>query len=490
MKKKYILTVDRGQTGIKAAFCSINAEVLKVQACKCEPIRSRCPGWAEQDMELIWTQTVSVIRKLFENSSVLPEEVAAVSFSGQGGGNFLVSEEGKAVYPGVLSLDSRHEEMTDFFSKPEQVPRTIAFMRWLKEKEPETFGSVRWILGSKDWLRYRLTGEAYADMSDPAAPVDFETDTYQLECMHIAGVPECEKMLPPLVYASEVCGKVSERAAGDTGLLAGTPVVAGAHDMIACSIGAGGIHSGHLSVILGTMGINIGVAHKDIQITKSDTPGESFIFGGAVKGMKTVTTSIGSGCNTMDFFLDLLFSGEQQEAKEQGINIFELLEKKLRGKKPCQVIFQPYLLGTFYNSFAKAGFLGITAQTTREDLILALFQGICISMCIEIEKLEKKMQRFHDIWLVGGGSRSRIWGQMFADVLKRPVHVCDTGEMGCKGAAICAGLALGYYTVERDFPEPKPAVIYEPDLRYAGDYERQMENYKKAYEACISVWKQ
>lgn len=72
--------------------------------------------------------------------------------------------------------------------------------------------------------------------------------------------------------------------------------------MIACSLGAGGIRQGHLSVIMGTMGINIGVADKDTRIAESDVPGESFMFGGAVKGIRMITTSIGSGCNTMDFF--------------------------------------------------------------------------------------------------------------------------------------------------------------------------------------------
>lgn len=489
MEKKYFLTIDRGQTGIKAAFLSTGAELLKVEACKCEPIRSRRPGWAEQDMELIWEQTVAVIRKLFESSGIRPEEVAAVSFSGQGGGNFLVSEEGKALYPGVLSLDSRHEEVSGLFSEPEKVPRTIAFMRWLKEKEPEVFARVRWILGSKDWIRYCLTGEAYADMSDPAAPVDFKTGRYRPECMYAAGVPECGDMLPPLVYASEICGRVTEAAAAETGIPAGTPVVAGAHDMIACSLGAGGIRKGHLAIIMGTMGINICVAGEETEITGEDTAGECFLFGGAVKGMKTATSSIGSGCNTMDFFLNLLFSEEQKQAREQGISVFELLEERLSGREPSPVIFQPYLLGTFYNSSAKAGFAGITAQTTREDILLALFQGICISMCIEIEKLEKKTQRFDDIWLVGGGSRSRIWGQMFADILRRPIHVCETGEVGCRGAAVCAGIALGLYTPERDFPKPKAAAVYEPDSGYAEIYRRQTEKYKRAYEAGIDIWK-
>ena len=89
--------------------------------------------------------------------------------------------------------------------------------------------------------------------------------------------------------------------------------------------------------------------------------------------------------------------------------------------------FIQYLMGTFYNSSATAGFSNITACTSREDIVLSMFQGICISMCIEIQKLEKRVQHFEQIYMVGGGSKSNIWGQMFADVLDRPIHICRAG---------------------------------------------------------------
>ena len=78
---------------------------------------------------------------------------------------------------------------------------------------------------------------------------------------------------------------------------------------------------------------------------------------------------------------------------------------------------------------------------------------------------------------------------MFADILRRPIHVCETGEVGCRGAAVCAGIALGLYTPERDFPKPKAAAVYEPDTGYAEIYRRQTEKYKRAYEAGIDIWK-
>lgn len=491
MEKKYILSIDRGQTGIKAALCDIGAKVIAVESLRCQPIQSPAPGWAQQDMELMWQQTVTVIKRLLKDGNVQPQEIAAVSFSGQGGGNFLVSEEGRAVYPGVLSLDSRHEGILDWISNPEQIeiPRTIAFMRWLKEYEPEVFGKTRWILGSKDWLRYCLTGKANADMSDTPAPVDMNAREYRTVCLEMAGVSECIDMLPPLVYASEICGTITEKAAEETGLLEGTPVVAGAHDMIACSVGAGGNRQGHLAIIMGTLGINIAVVDQKTILPEVRIPGEGFVFGGIAKGMRTATTSIGSGCNTMNWMLDMLFEQEQKEANDRGITIFELLEEKLLGREISDIIFQPYIMGTFYNSSAKAGLLGITERTTREDLLLALFQGICISMCIEIQRLEERVQVFDNIWMVGGGSKSRIWGQMFADILKRPVRICTTSEVGCRGAAICAGVALGYYTLGEDFPMPKASVVYHPRKEKSEQYERQLNRYKEAYELSVSLWK-
>lgn len=312
MEKYYYLSIDRGQTGIKAAICDQQAEVLFVESCKCQPIQSPNPGYAEQDMNMIWEQTVQVIRELLEKNKVMPETIAAVSFSGQGGGNFLVSKDGKAIYPGVLSLDNRHEEILDKIKNAEQlgIPRTITFMRWLKENEPDVYADTKWILGSKDWIRFCMTGKANADMSDTPAPVDYEKREYITESLVEAGVPECIDMLPELCYASEICGYVTKEAAEKTGLLEGTPVAAGAHDMIACSAGAGGNKQGHLTIIMGTLGINIAVVDAGRKLPAPKRNGESFTFAGVTKDVMTATTSIGSACNSMNWFLNMFFQEE------------------------------------------------------------------------------------------------------------------------------------------------------------------------------------
>ncbi len=488
MHNKYFLVIDRGQSSIKAALCDTQANILEMESCQCPPISSPHTGWAEQDMMTIWNLTLTAVRQLIKKNTGLPEQIAAISFSGQGGGNFLISENGLPIYPGVLSLDSRHAEINAQISGPLEVPRTVSFMRWLKEKEPDVFADARWILGSKDWIRFQLTGKVNADMSDPPAPVDETSRQYMTDVLKQAGIPECAKMLPPLKYAGEICGYVTEKAAGETGLLPGTPVVTGAHDMIACSVGAGGIRPGHLTIILGTLGINIATVDRNISFAPEE-PGKAFTFHGIVPGARLMTTSAGSYCNTVNWFIDTLFEKEKKNAIADGTDLFRYIEKKLAGKAPTSILFQPYLRGTFYNDAAKAGIIGITASSTPEDILLSIFQGVCLSMCMEISYLES-IQPCSDIWIVGGGSKSRIWGQMFADILMRPVKVCSTSEVACRGAALCAGTALGLYRFgEADFPLPDAALTWYPRKSFNHIYQQQLELYKKAYHDVSEIWR-
>lgn len=491
MEKKYILTIDRGQTNIKTALCSLQAEVSLVVSVDCPPIVSLKPGWAEQDMDAIWKVAAKGVRQLIRTSEIRPEEIAAISFSGQGGGNFLVDKEGNPVQSGLLSLDSRHLEAKHLFEDEtyDKIPKTILVMRWLKEYEPEKYNRVRWILGSKDWIRFKLTKAAFADMSDTAAPVDFKSRAYSLDILREAGVEECIEMLPPIKYACEFCGSVTAEAAKECGLLEGIPVVAGAHDMISCSVGAGGNHQGHLAIILGTLGINIAVIDQECQIPEEPSKGEWFLFAGAEESLRTMTSSIGSGCRTLDWALDTFFPELKEIADEREISVYELAEEMLLDCDETSLIFLPYLMGTFYNSSAKASWIGITAKTAKEEMLLSILQGIAVSMCVEIERLKKITGNLDEIWIVGGGSKNKVWGQMFSDILKCRVFVSSVSEIGCRGAAICAMLGLDPNKKLADIPKPPVKTIYTPNIKKKFYYEKQLELFKEAISANENIWR-
>jgi L-xylulokinase len=110
-------------------------------------------------------------------------------------------------------------------------------------------------------------------------------------------------------------------------------------------------------------------------------------------------------------------------------------------------------------------------------------------MCMEIQRLEAILGSFTDIWIVGGGSKSFIWCQMFADVLNRPVHVCNTSEVGCRGAAICAGVALGFLEEAKDLKAPEEKCEYVPCSGKHSFYMEQGELYRELNNLCAEIWK-
>jgi len=480
MEQKYILAIDRGQSNIKAALCNEKAEIVCLTSEQCQKIQSPKTGWAEQDMDLMWEQAARAVKGLIQKSGISAIQIHAVAFSGQGGGNFLVDENGNSVRAGILSLDNRYEEVLHFISarNPKALPKTILTMRWLKEHEPEHYKKTVYILGSKDWIRYKMTGRVNADMSDTPAPVEEGTKEYAVECCKIAGVEECISMLPELKYGNECCGAVSQEASLECGLAEGTPVFTGAHDMIACAVGAGGIRQGHLTIIMGTLGINIAAVDRNTKLPDCDIPGDWFTFEGISQGERFVTSSIGSAGAVLDWFVDSFFC-EELAAKGRRV-LFSDIEKELKSCKPSDLIFHPYLMGTFYDSSLKGNFIGISAEMTKYDFLFAVYQGICIAMCLEVEKLESLLGRFMAVHFVGGGSDSRVWGQMFADILNRKIYICQEKEVGCRGAAVCAGLGFGIYSKSEEIPRPSVRHTYYPR-------EDMHKLYKRPYELFVKT---
>ena len=102
--------------------------------------------------------------------------------------------------------------------------------------------------------------------------------------------------------------------------------------------------------------------------------------------------------------------------------------------------------------------------------------------------MEKKLQSLDEIWLTGGGSKSRIWPQMFADVLDHPIHVAKCDELGCRGAALCAGIALGWFPLD-ELPELEKQATYYPRKRFTEIYKEQKEIYEYAYKLSSALWK-
>ena len=269
----YLLGIDRGTTNIKAVLFDLDGKEIKKSIYPCEDITHPFAGWSEQNMDMIWEVAKKSINNLW-SEKIKSSDVIAIGFSGQGSGIFTIDKSGNPVRNGIVSTDIRAKKLVDSLNNPEVIKEVykisrgtffeaspITLLRWLKENEPENYKRIDKILFSKDWVKFKLTGEACTEPTDASGGVlmDVENNNYSKRLFEIAGISESWEKLPDLLPSYKICGKVSKRAAEETGLIQGIPVVNGAHDICAVSFAAGGVEEGHLTTALGTWGLNMAV---------------------------------------------------------------------------------------------------------------------------------------------------------------------------------------------------------------------------------------
>nr|MCU0515080.1 FGGY-family carbohydrate kinase [Anaerolineae bacterium] len=224
----------------------------------------------------------------------------------------------------------------------------------------------------------------------------------------------------------------------------GTPVVAGAVDVVASLIGGGAYRVGQACTILGTSMLN-----TFISAAPSLAPRETGVQAALPGGLFARSLVNTSGTMCIDWLLKTLAGEETRQAAEQGRSVYDLVEDTVQSAPPGArgLIFLPYLnnggiVSPFADASARGQFFGLSVEHTRADLLRAVYEGVALAMrdCYEVSG-----QPLEEILLVGGGARSAFWAQLFADVTGRRIVIPAGSEFGARGAALLAGVGAGVY---------------------------------------------
>jgi L-xylulokinase len=494
----YLLGIDSGLTVTKAVVFDDKGRQRGAGAVN--NVQSNpYPRWCEQDMERAWGNCRSAIRRAVEKSGICPEEILGIGITGHGDGIYLVDERGRPVRPGILSLDSRAHRVLERWQesgvtnqalklsgqKPfAALPATL--LAWFKEHEPKTLERTRWVLFAKDWLRYKLTGEYATDPTEASSGfTNVRTQDYSPKAFSLYGLEEVREKLPPIVASTDVIGEVTREAAEATGLAPGTPVVSGLHDVDASAIGVGCMNVGHLTIVAGTWSINEVV--WDEPTFKNGVICRNFVVPGL---WMNISCSPASAIN-LEWFVQRLCPLEVAKARERGISPFGFVGKEVEavlGDK-SRVFYHPFLYGSPYGEAASGGFFGLRGWHTRGHLLRALFEGTIFNHKSHVDVLRSAF-KITRVRLTGGGSRSEAWSQMFADALDLTIEVTDAGESGALGAAICAGLGVGFYSSLDEAIESVVGILrtHEPEPENRDRLAEGYETYTALAEALLPVW--
>lgn len=499
---KYLLGIDNGGTFSKAAiFDEIGQQIAVVS----EPTKTLTPkpGFTERDMNELWNVNAQAIRKVISVSNVNPADILAVSFSGHGKGLYLVDDSGNPTHPGIVSTDSRAWEIVKKWNEDgtrEKVyPLTyqdilasqpVSLLAWLKNNSPEVIKKTRYIFSVKDYIRYKMTGEAYGEYSDFSGGnlINLNTKKYDQELLSMFGLEEIYSKLPPLKHSAELSGYISEDAAKQTNLVKGTPVAAGMFDVNACGIASGLSDEEQICMIAGTWSINEYI--RKSPVTDGSVSLNSMF---CIPGYYLVEESSPTSAGNMEWFIRNLMDQEKVLTEKNNESIYALANNWVSQIEPsdCNLIFLPFLNGSNENPIAKGSFIGLSSYHTKKHMLRAVYEGVVFSHLTHVNKLLINREKPKSLRLSGGASKSDVWVQIFADVMQVPIDVIEDKEIGAHGAAIAAGIAAGIYT---DYETAinksvKISKTIEPRDEYRSIYEKKYHLYRAVVDSLNDTWK-
>ncbi|MDR2687364.1 MAG: carbohydrate kinase [Oscillospiraceae bacterium] len=465
---KYVVVIDRGSTNTKAVvFNAAGEEVLVSSRASPRPVSPR-PGWWEQDMDLVWEAAAGAVRGIFEAGAVPPGDILGVYPVGQGNGLMPIDGGGKPLRMGIHSLDSRaggilgrwqadgrYARALGTVGLPFSAGSPLPLLCWLRENAPEEFRAIGKALFVKDWIAYKLSGAVGTDFTDAsgAGLMDLRRGAYARDVFDLLDAGFIQSKLPEIRRSHRRAGCVTRRAAAETGLPEGTPVLCGAHDIAACAFGAGAADPRQLVCAMGTWGMNL--------LPAKSLDGLPAALYHIAPGYYLTGAGDGNSGACLDFMLEML-----------GVPQYERAEAMIAGREPTDIVFHPFLFG------AGAGFHGLRDWHGKEDLLLAVYEGIVMGHCLNIGAIPGS-GRLECLWIAGGGSKSKVFGQLLADIAGLAVKVPAAGEMTARGGALDALVGLGVFENHARAAIPAPVkALLRPDPRRREFYARKFERFK------------
>jgi xylulokinase len=453
-----LLGIDVGTTGSKAVLVGADGQVI-AEAANEYPMSVPRPLWAEQDPQDWWSATVASIRQVLAQAGVTSNRIAGVGLTGQMHGLVLLDQAGHVLRPCIMWNDQRTALQCEAITRqvgPQRVLElvgnpilpgfTASKLLWVREHEPQIYRKIAQILLPKDYVRYRLTGAFCTDVSDASGTCLFDVGRrcWSEKMLDALAIPR--SWLPEPAESPAATASVSGEAATQTGLLSGTPVVAGAGDQAAQAVGTGVVGPGVISVTLGTSGVVFAAADR----YQPQPAGRLHTFCHAVPGKWHWMGVMLSAGGSFRWLRDALGQPERAQALATGQDPYDLLACQAQTVAPgCEgLIFLPYLTGErtpYPDPSARGVFFGLTVRHTKGHLIRAVLEGVSYGLRDSLELLRELGVEIRQVRATGGGARSPVWLQILADVFGVEIVTVNVTQGAAYGAALLAAVGVGIF---------------------------------------------
>jgi len=458
LSNNFLLGIDAGTTKIKTIIYNQIGEIIAKNEEENEVI-DYGDGRIEQDMNLLWDRVARCVKTLLTKKKIDASAIKAIGLSGQGEGCWLIDESGSAVTNAILWSDSRAQATAEAIENDKDqlalyrkitgsfpfAGAQIVILKWLTENNPELLDQSNYLFFSKDWLRFKLTGDAAIEYTDASTSIiDLSEKKIASKLFENLKIAKYLELIPELKRSDEIAGHISKKAAQQTGLKEDTPVITGLMDIVATALGTGAVSKNDCCTILGTTCCN------EI-VTENFNPKKEGVSGYEIHALnKNYLNVIATmaGTPNLDWFLNEFMQDLVEKSKKDGFRLFKHLEAKMKKIEPGSggIIYHPYISSSgerapFADKNARSQFFGLSTKATRFHLLRAVYEGVAYSIrdCLDNSPQVEK------IFLSGGGAKSSFWAQIIADVTGKEVYRVEDPDPATRGAALLAGMAVGIY---------------------------------------------
>jgi xylulokinase len=496
----YIIAYDLGTGGNKSSLYDLQGHCI-AECFEVYPTYYPRSGWHEQRPQDWWRAVVASTRRLVEESSVNRDEIVCCGISGHSLGVVPLDQHGRLLREVTpIWSDSRASAQANRFF--ENVPESdwycitgngfpaplysVFKVMWYQDNEPEMFDRIYKVIGTKDYINFRLTGFIGTDYSyaSGSGVYDLQAWKYHNNLIAASGLPE--SIFPEIVPSTQVIGTLSASAAEELGLLQQVKVVSGGVDNSCMALGARNTQEGRVYNSQGSSSW-IAVTSRKPLINEKVRP---YVFTHVIPGLFTSAVSTFSAGSSFRWVRDQLCRELNDKAQADDTNLYDLMtaEAATAPVGANGLLFNPNMAGGTSlspSAHIRGAFLGLDLSHTRADIIRATMEGIALELRVALDALRRMEKLSDEMLVVGGGSRSRLWRQIFADVYNtRIVKTNIDHQAAALGAAACAAVGMGLWegfdfvdvihqVEEVTYPAEAHNVVYEkllPVFIQAGEY--------------------
>ena len=500
-----ILTFDLGTTSVKTCIFSRDMKILGSSTLEYQ-LLTPASGIVELPPEVYWDTIKKGIAGAADDAGVSLKDVAAIAISTQGETMIPVDEAGNALHNAVVWLDERaHGEAADISAKFDAetfyahtgVPECTGYcpvskLLWFRRNAPEIYEKAHKFLLLEDFVIGRLTGRFVTEKSllCTTGYYDIIADSYWDELLDAMDLDK--NKLPEALECGTVVGSVLPEVAEALGLSPEAKVITAAMDQTAAAVGAGNLTPGIVTETTGTaMCIGATADHPDMH-----HPARVCVYRHIYPGKYLLLPTCMTAGMVFKWFKDAFCQEESRLAEETGVSVYDILGDQAGDVAPGAggLILLPYFTGVIQpdnDPNARGVFLGVGLDTGKPEFVRAIFEGIAYMLRENLLLIETvDGQKVTAVRSLGGGSKSKIWRQIKADVCG--VEICSMSEAECTslGAAILAAVALGYY------PDAATAAALgnslastlTPDDSKKAIYDKGYHRYQQVWQQCRPIF--